>query len=116
MTRSREEILELIVRWEEARAQGQSPAPEELCRDCPARLDEFRRQIEKLGRVEWLNQPLEYTSSSEIGHAGTKFPESDLPRTLTDRYRLEALIGVGGFGRVYKGFDAWLDRPVAVKI
>jgi serine/threonine protein kinase len=116
MTKNREEILELIVRWEEARAQGQSPAPEELCRDCPDRLDEFRRQIEKLGRVEWLNQPLEYTSASEIGHAGTKFPETDLPRTLTDRYRLDALIGVGGFGRVYKGFDTWLDRPVAVKI
>ena len=42
--------------------------------------------------------------------------ETDLPRTLTDRYRLDALIGVGGFGRVYNGFDTWLDRPVAVKI
>jgi serine/threonine protein kinase len=40
----------------------------------------------------------------------------DLPRTLADRYRLDTLIGVGGFGRVYKGFDTWLDRPVAVKV
>jgi eukaryotic-like serine/threonine-protein kinase len=116
MTGSREEILELIVRWEEARAQGQSPAPEELCRDCPDRLDEFRRQVEKLGRVEWLNQPLEVTSASEPGQADTRFPETELPRTLADRYRLDALIGVGGFGRVYKGFDTWLDRPVAVKV
>jgi eukaryotic-like serine/threonine-protein kinase len=116
MMGSREEILELIVRWEEAKAQGLSPAPEELCRDCPDRLDEFRRQIEKLGRVEWLNQPLEYISAGGPGQAGTTLPETDLPRTLTDRYRLDALIGVGGFGRVYKGFDTWLDRPVAVKI
>jgi eukaryotic-like serine/threonine-protein kinase len=117
MMGSREEILELIVRWEEAKAQGLSPAPEELCRDCPDRLGEFRRQIEKLGRVEWLNQPLEYsTSAGGPEQAGTKLPETDLPRTLTDRYRLDALIGVGGFGRVYKGFDTWLDRPVAVKI
>jgi serine/threonine protein kinase len=116
MTGSREEILELIVRWEEARARGQSPAPEELCRDCPDRLDEFRRQVEKLGRVEWLNQPLEVTSASGPGQADLRFPETDLPRTLADRYRLDALIGVGGFGRVYKGFDTWLDRPVAVKV
>ena len=58
----------------------------------------------------------EYTSSGGSGQAGTKMLETDLPRTLTDRYRLDALIGVGGFGRVYKGFDTWLDRPVAVKI
>ncbi len=116
MTTSREEVLELIVRWEEARGQGQSPAFEELCRDCPDRLDEFRRQVEKLGRVDWLNQPLEVTTGSQIGQAVTTLPQTDLPRTLADRYRLDVLIGVGGFGRVYKGFDTWLDRPVAVKV
>jgi eukaryotic-like serine/threonine-protein kinase len=106
MTLSRDEMLDRIVRWEEARAQGQSPAPEEICRDCPDRLDEFRRQIEKLRRVEWLDRPLEDGA----------LPELDLPRTLADRYRLDLLIGVGGFGRVYKGLDTWLDRPVAVKV
>jgi serine/threonine protein kinase len=116
MTKSGEEILELIVRWEEARGQGQSPALEELCRDCPDRLDEFRRQVEKLGRVDWLNQPLEVTTASRTGQADTTLQELDLPHTLADRYRLDALIGVGGFGRVYKGFDTWLDRPVAVKV
>jgi serine/threonine protein kinase len=116
MTGSREEILDLIVRWEEARSRGESPAPEELCRDCPDRLDEFRRQVEKLGRVDWLNQPLELTTASTIGKSDTTRPEMDLPRTLAGRYRLDALIGVGGFGRVYKGFDTWLDRPVAVKV
>jgi serine/threonine protein kinase len=116
MTKSRGEILELIVRWEEAKAQGHSPAPEELCRDCPDRLDEFRRQVEKLGRVDWLNQPLEVTTGPKIGQADTTLPQTDLPRSLADRYRLDALIGVGGFGRVYKGFDTWLERPVAVKV
>jgi eukaryotic-like serine/threonine-protein kinase len=116
MTRGREEILDLIIRWEEAEAQGRPLAPEELCRDCPERLEEFRRQVERLGRVAWLNQPLGTTTDSTIGRADTSLPEADLPRTLAARYRLDALIGVGGFGRVYRGFDTWLDRPVAVKV
>jgi serine/threonine-protein kinase len=35
---------------------------------------------------------------------------------LDDRYELHALIGEGGFGRVYRGFDRRLARPVAVKV
>jgi eukaryotic-like serine/threonine-protein kinase len=64
MTTSRNDILELIVSWEEAKARGESPALEELCRDRPERLDEFRRYVEKLGRVDWLNQPLDGITDS----------------------------------------------------
>lgn len=39
-----------------------------------------------------------------------------LGRTLGDRYRIDALIGRGGMSTVYHGFDAQLQRPVAIKI
>ncbi len=99
-----------------SQAQGLSLSPEDLCRDCPDRLDELRRQIERLRRVEWLDQPLGDGTPSELGREAATLPDLDLPRTLADRYRLDRLIGVGGFGRVYQGLDIWLDRPVAVKV
>src|SRR5262249_15233121 len=118
MTTDRDQILDLIVRWEEARARGQAPGPEELCRDRPELLAEFRRQVEKLEQVDWLNEPIEglsTTTSCDCPKA-VAVPDVDLPRMMAGRYRLDSLIGEGGFGRVYRGFDTWLERPVAVKV
>jgi eukaryotic-like serine/threonine-protein kinase len=116
MTPNRDDILDLIVRREEAKARGQAPAPEELCRDRPELLGEFRRQVEKLERVEWLNEPVEGLTTTTPCDGPKDAPDLDLPRMMAGRYRLDALIGEGGFGRVYRGFDTWLERPVAVKV
>ncbi|MGI8505535.1 MAG: protein kinase domain-containing protein [Solirubrobacteraceae bacterium] len=35
---------------------------------------------------------------------------------LDDRYELHAVIGEGAFGRVYRGLDRRLERPIAVKM
>jgi serine/threonine-protein kinase len=37
-------------------------------------------------------------------------------RALNGRYELDAVIGEGTFGRVYRGRDLRLDRPVAIKV
>src|SRR5690242_15803572 len=36
-------------------------------------------------------------------------------RTIGDRYEIGELIGVGGMGRVHRGLQRSLDRPVAIK-
>jgi serine/threonine protein kinase len=96
-------------------ARGLDLAPEELCRDCPDLLSGFRRQVHRLGEVAWLDGPIEpgFTTPGDVASSPR---DADLPRMIGDRYRLDALIGEGGFGRVYRAFDAWLERPVAVKV
>lgn len=41
---------------------------------------------------------------------------SPIGSVLAGRYRIDSLIGSGGMSDVYRGIDATLDRPVAVKI
>ncbi|HEX8200347.1 MAG TPA: serine/threonine-protein kinase [Isosphaeraceae bacterium] len=115
MEPEREAILDLIVQWEQARARGRAPAPEELCRGCPELLSGFRRQVEKLGQVAWLDGPID-AGTTTPGCVAPSPADADLPRLLADRYRLDALVGEGGFGRVYRAFDTWLERLVAVKV
>jgi serine/threonine protein kinase len=114
---SRQERLErLLARWDEAREQGKEISPEELSADSPDLLDELKRQIRSLKRMDWLDYPVSEAQALDDGRAGDDRPGVRAPATVAGRYRLEGLIAEGGFGQVWRATDTALQRPVAVKV
>jgi eukaryotic-like serine/threonine-protein kinase len=112
VTNNDEDILaDLLLRWEELREKGRETSAEELCNDYPHLLDEFARRIKILNVTSWLDQPL-----SDDGDPSVPPTQQSIPKTLIGRYRLDALIAEGGFAQVWRGYDAELQRIVAVKI
>ncbi len=99
-----EKISDLLLRWEEAQEQGEDLAAENLCADCPELIESVRKRIAALRRMDWMTRP----RSDE--------PDPKVGTTLAGRYQIDELIGEGGHGKVYRGFDPELQRPVAIKL
>lgn len=105
-------LADLLVKWEEAYDEGKDLPPEELCTDCPHLTAELQTKIEGLKATSWVKKdparPLTGDRKAEFKNlTGT---------VLANRYRLDELLGRGGFGQVYRAFDLKLERQVAVKI
>ena len=102
-------IEPILERWEDLRQQGVEASAEELCKEHPDLLAVVQQRIKALQAMQWLDSP---SNDNE-----EELPDDleQVPTTL-GRYRLDALIGAGGFGQVWKGFDPELQRTVAIKI
>jgi len=104
-------IADLLIEWEEIQEQDREISAEQLCQDCPQLIEELEKQIKALKATAWLLKDHE-----EGRHAGTTIGTDQSGTVLAGRYRLDQLIGEGGFGRVWRGFDLELHRAVAVKV
>lgn len=105
-------IADLLVRWEEAFDEGRDIPAAELCTECPHLTTELATKIESLKTTAWTKKdPARPLTDRRAAEA------RDLSGTvLAERYRLDSLLGSGGYGQVYRGHDLKLQRPVAVKI
>ena len=101
-------VNELLDHWEEARENRQELTAEELCRDCPELLDKVRRQIEALRTIDGqLNARLRDESAEpSAGHDRPSIPNFDV----------EAELGRGGMGIVYRARQHATGRLVALKM
>lgn len=113
MSNTDDRIFDLLEQWALLRRQGKELPVDELCRDCPELSSELHRRIAVLKATDWLDNPVDELHDAMGGR--TTPSNFGLPDHL-GRYELEWLIGAGGFGQVWRGFDPELRRPVAIKI
>lgn len=112
-----EQLMDLLVSWEERFQDGEDVSPEELCLDCPELLSPLRDRIETIKRMGWLGRAAQQKDLrvDPISHSGTQ-ADTTLQKLFANRYRLDRVIGEGATGRVWQAFDVELGRPVAVKV
>lgn len=112
MTSNDEESLaEWLLQWEELFEKGQDTPAHQLCKTSPHLAVELAHRMQALKATAWLDEPIDIDEPPALSTCSS----STEPRTLNNRYRLDRLIGVGGFALVWKGYDLQLQRTVAVK-
>src|SRR4051794_8869003 len=94
---------DLLLKWEELAEQGRGVSPEELCRDCPELVAALLDRIAALKGMGWVDASDGPEGPPPNPPDGT--PSSQPPRMLAERFRLEGLLGKGGFGQVWRAFD-----------
>jgi WD40 repeat protein/tRNA A-37 threonylcarbamoyl transferase component Bud32 len=101
------QLMDLLLRYEELREQGQHVTAEEICRDCPELLAEVKLRIQDLQALA----PVLESPAAGLDHA----PPPEAAAAVDRRYRPLGLHARGGLGEVYLALEEALGRKVALK-
>ncbi len=122
MTRA-EHVMDLLLRWEDLRAQGEVVDLERLCEASPELMEEVR---EKIGALEAMEERLVFkgvsSSAASVGEsqrAGNPSFAHDLGTAFAGNesdFKILRPHARGGLGEVYLAEDTQLGRRVALKV
>src|SRR5262249_59260633 len=115
-------VTELIVRWLELRDQRPTITVEEVCADCPERIDEVRKRLAALGALEeFLKTRPEGSHPDSSTMAETRPAEAQPgrpappPGAAIPGYELLDELGHGGMAVGYRAVQVRLKRTLPLQ-
>jgi serine/threonine protein kinase len=109
-------INSLVLRWEEARRLGRTLTLEQLCADCPELRVPLAKEIDALMSKEGSLDSAKDRDATRLHSPPPNGSHAPPLPTQLGRFRLEKLLGEGGYAQVYLAYDPSLERQVAIKI